>query len=87
MIHTSHLWLYITKYDKIETLVELNRFNCKVQFTHESATNNALAFLDCLIEIDNEKRLQTKVYRKKTHAGQYVHYISNQIKHKCKNIL
>ena len=87
MIHTSHLWLHITKYDKIETLVELNRFNCKVQFTYESATNNALVFLHCLIEIDNEKRLQTKVYRKKTHAGQYVHYTSNQIKHKCKNIL
>ena len=69
MIHTSRLWLrkvddtfVITKYDKIETLDELNKFNCKVQFTYESTTNNTLPFLDCLIKRDNEGRLQTKVY-------------------------
>ena len=68
----------ITKYDKIETLDELNKFKYKVQFTDESATNNTLPFLDCLIERGNEERLQTKLYRKKTHTGQYMHYTSNQ---------
>ena len=50
MIHTPRLWLrkvddtfVMTKYDKIETLDELNKFNCKVQFTYESATNNTLS--------------------------------------------
>ena len=69
MIHTPRLWLrkvddtfMITKYDKIEKLDELNKFNRKVQFTYESATNNTLPFLDCLIEIGNEGRLKTKVY-------------------------
>ena len=88
MIHTPRLWLrkvddtfVITKYDKIETLDELNKFNCKVQFTYESATDNTLLFLDCLIEIDNEESLQTKLYRKKTHTGQYMHYTSNQPEH------
>ena len=88
MIHTPRLWLrkvddtfVITKYDKIETLDELNKFNCKVQFTYESATNNTLPFLDCLIKRDDEGRLQTKVYRKKTHIGQYIHYTSNQPEH------
>ena len=45
MIHTPRLLLrkaddtfVITKYDKIETLHEFNKFNCKVQFTFESAT-------------------------------------------------
>ena len=76
----------ITKYDKIKTLDELHKFSCKVQFTHESATNNTSPFLDCLIEIDNERRLQTKVYQKKTHAGQYIHYTVNQPKTKtCKS--
>ena len=88
MIHTPRLWLrkvddtfVITKYDKIETLDELNKFNCKVQFTYESATNNTLPFLDCLIERDNEGRLQIKAYQKKTHTGQYMHYTSNQPEH------
>ena len=61
-----------SEYDKIEILDDLNKFNCKVQFTHERATNNTLPFLDCLTEGDNEGRLQTKVYRKKTHTGQYI---------------
>ena len=94
MIHTPRLCLrkgnntfVITKYDKTETLDkfnkfdEFNKFNCKVQFTYENATNNALLFLDCLIERDNEGRLQIKVYRKKTHTGQYMHYTSNQPEH------
>ena len=88
MIHTPRLWLrkvndtfVITKYDKRETLDELNKFNCKVQFTYESTTNNTLPLLDCLIKRDNEGRLQTKVYRKKTHTGQYLHYTSNQPEH------
>ena len=88
MIHTPRLWLrkvddtfVITKYDKRETLDERNKFNCKVQFTYESTTNNTLPFLDSSIKRDNEGRLQTKVYRKKTHAGQYLHYTSNQPEH------
>ena len=71
----------VTKYSKIETLDELNKFNCKVQFTYESTTNNNLPFLECLIERDNEGRLQTKVCRKKTQTGQYMHYTSNQPEH------
>ena len=46
-IHTPRLWLrkvdntfVIIKYDSIETLHELNKFNWKVQFTYESTTNN-----------------------------------------------
>ena len=88
MIHTPRLWLRkvddtvaITKYDKTKTLDELNQFNCKDEFKYESATDNTLPFLDCLIEIDNEGRLQTKVYRKKTYRGQYMHYTSNQPEH------
>ena len=85
MIHTliSRSWLrkvndtfVITKYNKTETLDELNKFNCKVQFTCESTTNYTLPFLDCLIERDNEGRLQMKVYQKKTHTGQYMRYTS-----------
>ena len=85
MIHTPRLWLrkvddtfVITKYDKRETLDELNKFNCEVQFTYESTTNNTLPFLDCLIKRDNEGRLQTKVYRKKTQGNTYIIHQINQ---------
>ena len=51
MIHTPRLWLrkvddtfVITKYGKLESPHEVNKFICKVQFTYESALNNALPF-------------------------------------------
>ena len=91
MIHTPSLCLregnhtfVITKYDKTETLDkfnkfdEFNKFNCKVQFTYESATNNTLPFLDCLIERDNEGRLQIKAYQKKTHT-RIIHQINQNM--------
>ena len=37
----------MTKYDKTETLNELNTFNSKIHFTHESAVNKTLPFLEC----------------------------------------
>lgn len=50
----SCLWLrniddmfVMTKYDKTETLNELNTFNSKIHFTHESAVNKTLPFLEC----------------------------------------
>ena len=71
----------ITKHDKIETFDELNKFSHKFQFTCGGSTSNALPFLNGLIEIENERRLQTNVYQKKTHTGQYIHYTSNQPEH------
>ena len=58
MIHTSHLWLrkvnntfVIAKYDKIETLDELQKVQLQEnQVMCESSTNNTVPFLDCLIE-------------------------------------
>ena len=39
-----------------------------------------------MFDRDNERRLQTKVYQKKTHAGQYIHDTVNQPKTKtCKS--
>ena len=84
MIHTPRLQLrkvhdtfLITKYYKTEKINEINKFSYKVQFTYGSATNNKLSVLECLIEIENERRLQTKVYWKETHTEQYMHYTSN----------
>ena len=79
MINIPHLWLrrlfVRNKYDKIEPLDEPNKFSYKVQFTHESEINNTLLFLDCLIEIKNERRFQTNVYRITTQTGEHMHCI------------
>ena len=86
MIHTPGLWqrkvddtFVIIKYDRLETLHELNKFICKVQFIYESATNNILPFLDCLIKRDKEGRLQTKyIERKQTQGNTCITHQINQ---------
>ena len=44
---TLMIMFVMTKYDKTETLNELNTFNSKIHFTHESAVNGTLPFLEC----------------------------------------
>ena len=41
----------------------------------------SFVIINCLIEMDNEKGLQTNAYQKKIHIGQNMHYASNQPEH------
>ena len=62
----------------------LNSIHPDIQFTMEKARNNALPFLDVLIEKTPEGSVKTSVYRKPTHTDQYLHYNSYQpIQHKA----
>ena len=58
----------IIKCDKTGTLDELNTYNSKIHFTHESTVTKTLQFFDCLIEIEQDNKPQTKTNRKKTLA-------------------
>ena len=44
----------------------------------EKARNNALPFLDVLVEKTQEGAVKTSVFRKLTHTDQYLHYNSYQ---------
>jgi hypothetical protein len=52
----------------------LSHLNClrpSIQFTMETESDNAIAFLDVLV-IREETTLATKVYRKPTYTGRYL---------------
>ena len=50
----------------------------------EKARNNALPFLDVLVEKMQEGAVKTSVFRKPTHTEQYLHYNSYQpIQHRA----
>ena len=68
----------ITEHSIKGTLQELNCIHNSITFTVEQESNNQLAFIDCLVEIQNDKTLKTKVSRKVTHTGQYIVFHSNQ---------
>ena len=59
-------------------LEELNRIHKQIEFTAEKEENGEINFLDCMCYRDQENKVQTKVYKKPTHTGQYGNYNSNQ---------
>ena len=62
----------------------LNSIHPDIQFTMEKARDNALPFLDVLVEKTPEGAVKTSVYRKPTHTDQYLHYNFYQpIQHKA----
>ena len=45
---------------------------------YENTINKTLPFLGCFIKINHHSKLQTKICRTKTHAGQYIYYSFSQ---------
>ena len=85
MLHAPRLWLRkvddtftISEHNVNDTLKELNDIHSAITFTAEEEANEQLPFLDCLIKIESDRKLKTKVYKKVTHTGQYINYHSNQ---------
>ena len=84
MVYAPRIWLrkvddtiVISHHNVEDMLKELNQINKKIKFTVEKMNDGMLPFLDCCLSIDGNK-IKTKVYRKKTHTGQYNNFKSNQ---------
>ena len=59
-------------------LDKLNSFHPSVQFTVETENQNSIPFLDVLVKKDpTSQNIQTTVYYKSTHTGQYLNYHSH----------
>ena len=88
MIHAPRIWLRkvddtftISQHAINDTLTELNTINKAVNFTAEEEINREIPFLDCVVERTADNKLKTKVFKKKTHTGQYSNFNSNQPYH------
>ncbi|XP_071848595.1 uncharacterized protein [Apostichopus japonicus] len=55
----------------------INSINTNIKFTQEECHNNNLAFLDCLVQINPKRKLNTVVYRKPTHTDHYLQFGSH----------
>ena len=61
----------------------LNKTDKYVIFTFEDVKENTLAFLDCAVKMEEDRKLSIKVYRKPTHTNQYLRFDSHHpLEHK-----
>ena len=68
----------IMERDFIQAFLDhLNNQHQRIQFTIELEEDNQLPFLDTLVCVENDRTISTKIYRKKTHTNQYLHFNSN----------
>ena len=88
MLNAPRLWyrkvddtFAITSHDLGETLQKLTDTDENIEFTMEKASEENLRFLDCIISLNEQREIITKVYRKPTQTGQYTHFSSNQPLH------
>ena len=55
----------------------INAIDENIKFTQELCKDNTLAFLDCLITVNSDGSLSSKVYRKPTHTDHYLQFGSH----------
>ncbi|XP_072041173.1 uncharacterized protein [Amphiura filiformis] len=55
----------------------INSVDDNIKFTQELCKDNTLAFLDCLISVQSDGTLTSKVYRKPTHTDHYLQFGSH----------
>ena len=65
--------------NKVDDFKEfLNKIEPRIQWTHEVQEDGVLNFMDLSIWCNEEGKLRTKVYRKKTHTLKYSNFKSNR---------
>ena len=55
----------------------LNKVRPSIKFTVELEKDGKFPFLDCLLEVDNDGKILSTVYRKQTHTDRYSNYRSH----------
>ena len=65
--YVDDTFCFLNKTAAEEVLKHLNGINPSIQFTVEQETDNQLPFLDVLSMRDDNNKIRTIVYRKKTH--------------------
>ena len=58
-------------------LEHLNKVRPSIKFTVELEKDGKLPFLDCLLEVGNDGKILSTVYRKQTHTDRYLNYRSH----------
>ncbi|XP_041430610.1 LOW QUALITY PROTEIN: uncharacterized protein LOC121397622 [Xenopus laevis] len=81
--YVDDTWVTIRSNEVAAFTEHINSVDNNIKFTREDVHENKLAFLDCLICIQEGGNLKTEVYRKPTHTDQYLLFDSHHpLEHK-----
>ncbi|KAG8444735.1 hypothetical protein GDO86_009779 [Hymenochirus boettgeri] len=70
--YVDDTWVKIHQKEVQAFTEHINVVDQNIKFTREEVQNNKLAFLDCLVEVKENGKLEVEVYRKPTHTDQYL---------------
>ena len=62
--YVDDTFVVINKHEQDNFFTHINSISNNIKFTQEKCTDNKLAFLDCHVQINNERKLTTVVYNR-----------------------
>ncbi|XP_072039422.1 uncharacterized protein [Amphiura filiformis] len=75
--YVDDTWVLIKASELDRFFNHINQVDPNIKFTQEGLSDNKLAFLDCLVHVEEDLSLSVSVYRKQTHTDQYLQFDSN----------
>ena len=73
----------VIKKDHIDSLkTHINAIHPSIKFTSDDMVNNSLPFLDALVYLDDDRKIQLDIYRKPTHMDHYLNFDLHHPVHK-----
>ena len=75
--YVDDTWVLIKASELDRFFNHINQVDPNIKFTQEGLSDNKLAFLDCLVRVEEDLSLSVSVYRKQTHTDQYLQFDSN----------
>ncbi|XP_072051992.1 uncharacterized protein [Amphiura filiformis] len=75
--YVDDTWVLIKACELDRFFNHINQVDPNIKFTQEGLSDNKLAFLDCLVHVEEDLSLSVSVYRKQTHTDQYLQFDSN----------
>ena len=75
--YVDDTWILIKLKELERFFRHINLVDKHIKFTQEGLTDNKLAFLDCLVTVQEDGSLSVSVFRKQTHTDQYLQFGSN----------
>ena len=75
--YVDDTFVIINRNEQDNFCTHINSIDNNIKFTQEKCNDNKLAFLDCLVKINEKRKLSTIVYRKPTHTDHYLQFGSH----------